>query len=180
MKPTFLLILLASAAGLTAPAAADACDETCTASYKKDTTGSKANLPPGAIFTVMSTTLTDGTGEWKSRTSPGGEGQVSFCDPCTKCKGSLIFAFNEPSLCVAYNLCGALDQGPFGGSVSTLLKGRCGDNGLGDGAGNGDNVDFQMGTCDPNFTGHNCASNPPVQQPPTYSETWWIECGACI
>ncbi len=152
---------------LSVSAVAQQCPETCTVSLKHTETGTK---PPGIVFFVTPISQTNGTGVWSTDL----DGNF-HCRTCTKCTGMILFSFNAQGLCVAYNHCGLLDQGPHGGSVRHTLKGSCGDFG----PNGGDSVLFEVGTCNPLFNGDNCDEQPPILHV-DYSETWWIECGTCM
>ena len=161
MRILLFVLLTIVSSGL---AAAQNCPETCSANFTATTiTGTK---PAGVVFLVTPLGNTNGTGVWVIP-QPG---DPPKCSTCTSCRTNFVFSWNAPNHCVAYNTCGKLAQGPMGGSMPGSLRAIC------DGS---QKIKFEIGTCNPLYNGSNCATQPPVTQPPAYSEDWTLTCGNC-
>lgn len=153
------LALLALAVVGPTPARAQQCPNICPAGYTTNTTGAFA---PGDMVTLVPTALTNATSALLG--IPGG-GFV--CNTCTQCSVKITVSWRiVTSACVAYNVCGVLQNGPGSGSASTALTRNCNEAQL--------NLRLDYGTCNITPT---CP--PPQVSPAAWTLTSALTCGNC-
>ncbi len=161
---TYSLVSFAFALALCAApplSAQPQCPDPCSASF---TVVASGTLPPGVlVFLLTPLGTNNGTGALL-----GGTGGGSFCVACTDCTSDIVFSWNAPGLCVAYNTCGLLPQGPNGGTLPGRLATRCGTSST---------LKLEVGTCNPAYMG--MCPPPPVLPGSGYTEVWTLKCGSC-
>ena len=159
MRP-FLIFLVVFVVGMQSNSSfAQQCPWTCDASFQMNF--SSGTKPPGTIFDVHPLAPpTDGTG-------------VIFppfgCLTCTPCEARFTFSYYAPGLCFSYDCCANMRQVPgIGGSLIGKLNAICDAY---------DTIFFEMGTCNPLYTGNPCP--PCVVDSTVYAEEWGLFCGDC-